>query len=82
MTTCFEGWKIDDGNETGRCCCNCQFHVKIMRHPWNTQVGGRMRGPVTEIAGWGCNQPEFEGIIYFERKHSVCELHTWKDTHD
>ena len=53
-----------------------------MRHPWNQITGGRMRGPVTEIAGWGCNGPEFEGIIYFEREHSVCELHTWKDTHD
>lgn len=64
----------------GQCCCNCTFQAKIMSHPWNTYVGGRMKGPVTTIAGYGCTVmvPDGGGIIFFEEEHSVCEMHTFK----
>lgn len=77
-TPCFKGWNLP-ANTTGRCCCNCKYQVEIRRHPWNQMVGGRMKGPITEIAGWGCSLPEFGAIIYFESKHSMCEMHEWKD---
>jgi hypothetical protein len=83
MKQCFEGWSKDDGNNSGRCCCNCQYQIEIMRHPWNSRVGGRMKGPISENAGWGCMMPDFTDgstakAIFFEREHSVCEMHAWK----
>ena len=79
MSECYEGWSKENGNTQGRCCCNCANQVEIMRHPWNTMVGGRMKGPVTQTAGWGCRAPDFdEKIIFFEDKHSACEVHEWK----
>ena len=78
MELCYKGWAQEAGNTQGRCCCNCKNQVEIMRHPWNTQVGGRMKGPVTQTAGWGC-RADFDGkIIFFEDEHSVCEMHEWK----
>ena len=77
---CFKGWAGEDGNTSGRCCCNCKYQVEVMRHPWNTSVGGRMKGNITQNAGWGCRPPDFkEKIIFFEEQHSVCEIHDWKD---
>lgn len=40
--------------------------------------GGRMRGPITEIAGWGCAMPELSGIVFYEFEHSMCEMHERK----
>lgn len=79
---CFKGWSTDDGNLSGRCCCNCQYQVEIMRHPWNTISGGRMKGPVTATAGYGCSGVDPKKIIFFEKEHSMCELHEWKNTQE
>lgn len=81
MAECFKGWATKDGNLGGRCCCNCKSQVEIRSHPWNMAVGGRMKGPVTSVAGWGCNtdlQGPGVGIIFFEREHGMCEMHTFK----
>lgn len=40
-------------------------------------VGGRMKGPVTKVAGYGCMGMDSKKIIFFEREHSMCELHEW-----
>ena len=80
MTVCYKGWAKEDGNMSGRCCCNCQHQVEIMRHPWNTMVGGRMKGPVSQNAGWGCSSPDASPgkVIFFEDAHGVWEVHKWK----
>lgn len=82
MKQCFLGWSKDNGNSKGRCCCNCKYQVKIMRHPWNTFTGGRMKGPITQIAGWGCTLfcEDNRGIVFFEQEHSVCEEHQFEET--
>lgn len=67
----------DDYDNCGRCCCNCVHRVKIMRHPWNIMVGGRMKGPITEIAGWTCKPDADMEFIFSEREHSMCEMHEW-----
>lgn len=79
MSECYKGWSKEDGNTKGRCCCNCQHQVEIHRHPWNSLSGGRMKGPISLIAGWGCQAPDFDGkIIFFEDEHACCEVHEWK----
>lgn len=78
MNVCYKGWSDLDANRSGRCCCNCVNQVAIYRHPWNTMVGGRMKGPVTQIAGWGCKAMENGGLIFMEDEHSMCEVHEWK----
>ena len=77
---CYEGWSAELGNRYGRCCCNCRYQVEIMSHPWNQMVGGRMKGPVTKVAGYGCMGIDPKKIIFFEREHSMCELHEWNST--
>lgn len=75
---CFKGWP---DSQSGRCCCNCQHQYEVMRHPWNTMVGGRMKGPVTVNAGWGCAGVS-EGekkVIFMQEQHSMCEAHEWKN---
>lgn len=72
--TCFVGVP-EEHNKNGRCCCNCNYNVKIMRHPWNVFSGGRMKGPISEIAGYGCNLPDLPGIVFLETEHSLCEEH-------
>lgn len=79
---CYQGWSKEEGNSQGRCCCNCEYQVKIMRHPWNQLVGGRMKGPVTEIAGYGCTILDHKQIIFQEVQHLMCEGHEWRITHD
>ena len=81
MTECYIGWS-KEYNSQGRCCCNCEYQVEIMRHPWNQMVGGRMKGPVTVNAGWGCSALDDDlhekKIVFFEEEHSMCEMHNWK----
>ncbi len=82
MTECFKGWKKEDGNSKGRCCCNCQHQVEIHSHPWNVMTGGRLKGPVSSIAGWGCSNPEVTDgkyVIFMEAKHGACEVHDFKN---
>lgn len=75
---CFLGWSAKLGNSQGRCCCNCRYQVEIMRHPGNNTAGDRMKGLVTEIAGYGC-KGVYEGqkIIFSEHLHGMCEIHDW-----
>jgi hypothetical protein len=49
-----------------------------MRHPGNNTAGDRMKGLVTEIAGYGC-KGVYEGqkIIFSEHLHGMCEIHDW-----
>jgi len=78
MTECYLGWKKEDGNSTGRCCCNCEYQVEIVRHPWNKSP--EHKGPITEIAGWGCQAPDFDKkVIFFEVEHAACEMHEFKN---
>ncbi len=81
MTECFKGWSKEDGNKKGRCCCNCQHQVKVHSHPLNVMTGGRLKGPITSIAGYACaNKEVTEGnfIIFMEQQHDVCEVHEFK----
>lgn len=82
MELCYKGWEMKDGNSSGRCCCNCEYQYEVMRHPWNTGAGGRMLGPVTMNAGWGCYalgaESDEKKIIFYQDEHSMCELHKWK----
>ena len=80
MTQCFIGWTKEEGNTKGRCCCNCKYQVKVHSHPWNTMSGGRMKGPISTVAGWGCSSPEFtqDFIIFMEHQHGSCEVHEFK----
>lgn len=80
MTECYEGWTTS-GNTKGRCCCNCKWQVPIVGHPWNT---GEMHGSIRQIKGYGCtvpisDTPSEKVIVFFEFKHSMCEMHDPKD---
>ena len=80
MTThdpCYEGWKKEDGNTAGRCCCSCRYQKPIVAHPWNKN--GLTKGPITSIIGYGCNAPEIDRTVFFEWKHGMCEMHEFKD---
>lgn len=69
-----------NGKLMNKCCCNCKNQIEIMRHPNNKISGGRMKGPVTKIAGYGCKAVyEGEKIVFFETAHSMCELHQFKE---
>jgi hypothetical protein len=52
-----------------------------MSHPWNIMVGGRMKGPISTVAGYGCTVMVEDGgnIIFFEEEHSMCEMHSFKE---
>ena len=80
MAECFEGWKKEHSNSKGRCCCNCNHQVEIHSHPWNQMSGGRMKGPISNIAGWGCSSPEVTQnyVIFMEQQHGACEAHEFK----
>lgn len=43
--------------------------------------GGRMKGPISQIAGYGCTRvyDDPKHIIFFEAKHGLCEEHLFKD---
>lgn len=67
------------GSYQGSCCCNCKYQIEVMKHPWNK---GGARGRITEQLGWVCSNPldvEDGRVIFFDREHSMCELHTPKD---
>ena len=76
---CFRGWKEEDGNKGGRCCCNCKWQSRLVKHPWNTEPWAK--GSVTEQIGWACTTPEFQPNATFfslAHEHSVCECHEWR----
>lgn len=80
MTThdpCYLGWKKEDGNTAGRCCCSCRYQKPIVGHPWNKNQ--LTKGKITSIIGYGCNAPEMPATIFYEFEHSMCEMHEFKD---
>lgn len=74
---CFEGWSEENGNKRGTCCCNCRHQLPIVGHPWNTNPF--TKGRITEIIGYGCNMPETDRVVMFDKKHGMCEVHQFKD---
>ena len=73
MTKCYEGWRKEDGNLKGRCCCNCRYQRPIVGHPWNKT--SLTRTSVSHIIGFGCTVPDMENIVFFDKKHGMCEVH-------
>jgi hypothetical protein len=74
---CFTGWSEESGNKSGACCCNCRYQYNIVAHPWNKRE--YTRGSIAKTIGWGCKPPEMEDIVMFDFKHSMCEMHQFKD---
>lgn len=75
--TCFEGWSKADGNNGGRCCCNCLYQKPIVKHPWNKTM--IFRGSASDQIAWGCMVPDMPGIVLSEREHGMCEVHEFKE---
>lgn len=76
---CFKGWSKENGNRAGRCCCNCKWQAKLVKHPWNKATWAK--GSISEQMGWVCLTPELQPNVTFfdlELEHSVCECHEWK----
>ncbi len=74
---CFKGWKKEDGNTSGSCCCNCKWQRPIVKHPWNKNP--MAKGSITTIMGYGCSVPDMPGIVFFESEHSMCEMYSDKN---
>ena len=75
MTECFKGWKQEDGNTKGRCCCNCRYHRPIVGHPWNKN--SLTKTSISTIIGFGCTVPDMPAIVFFEGEHGMCEMHEY-----
>ena len=75
--TCFKGWKEEDGNKIGRCCCNCKSQRPVVSHPWNKVPP--MKGSITQTFGWGCLAPDMGAVVFYDFEHSMCEMHEFKD---
>lgn len=73
---CFEGWKMKDGNSSGRCCCNCRHQRFATGHPWNDRAW--IKRPMTTNVAYACTNPELEKVVLFDKKHGMCEVHEWK----
>jgi hypothetical protein len=74
---CFKGWKEEDGNTAGRCCCNCKYQKPVVSHPWNRVEP--MKGSITKSFGWGCLAPEMNAVVFYDFQHSMCEMHDFKN---
>lgn len=74
---CYKGWKLKDGNSSGRCCCNCQFQLPGIGHPWNKKEWMK-RSPPYKIIAFVCAAPGMESATLFDNKHGMCEMHEWK----
>lgn len=88
---CHKGWKDNNHNWDGRCCCNCKFQQTLVGHPWNKTFG---KGRVTQALAYACTMPEFfpsitimeanewvegeDGVLEGEH-HSMCECWTERD---
>lgn len=85
MNPCNKGWD-DPLNSEGRCCCNCKFQLKLVKHPWNsdTLYKGRIIEQVMDNNGndvYVCVMDTALGgdnAIAMDREHSMCEMHTFK----
>lgn len=74
---CYEGWSEENGNRSGRCCCNCRYQKNIVGHPWNKNVAYRSR--IVDTIGYACAVPEIPSLVFFETKHGMCEMHEWRE---
>ena len=72
MSKCFMN------TEWNACCCTCQFQHKIMKHPGNDN--SYANGSILEIMGYGCTVPGWDGTIFFDREHSMCEEYNPKES--
>jgi hypothetical protein len=43
-------------------------------HPWNKNA--LTKKSITSIIGYGCTVPDMPGIVFFDGKHGMCEMHT------
>ena len=77
MNKCFIGY-AEEFNSQGRCCCNCKWQRPISGHPWN--INGAVKSKVSTTIGWGCTVPDMTNITFFEKEHSMCEMHEFKLT--
>lgn len=71
---CYEGWRKEDGNIKGECCCSCRFQRPITGHPWNRNA--LTKGSIKRIIGYGCTVPDMPAITFFDSKHGMCEMYT------
>jgi hypothetical protein len=74
---CFQGWKEEDGNKGGHCCCSCRYQREIVGHPWNKREWTKR--PITTIIGWGCASPELDRVVMFDKNHGMCEMYSDRD---
>lgn len=78
MEKCFNAWKEEDGNNLGKCCCNCKYHFPAVAHPWNKEPF--LNGNINRQVAWACIAPELEKVTLsdLEMKHSICEIHEFR----
>lgn len=65
----------EKGSYKGKCCCNCKYQTRIMKHPWNK---GEAQGSILTVFGYACGSPlekETKSVIFFDREHGMCEMH-------
>lgn len=67
---------MKDGNSSGRCCCNCKWQKPAVGHAWNTN---QMLKPKAHMIAYACTTPELDRVTLFDFKHSMCEVHEWKE---
>jgi len=58
-------------SEHKMCCCNCTHQIKIMKNPSNEN--DYANGTISSIMGYGCQVPGWNGTIFMDREHSMCE---------
>lgn len=62
----------------GRCCCDCVFQMRALKHPWNLNAA---KGRISETFGWFCACPDMTDdnnvrqAIFFDGQHGLCEMH-------
>ena len=53
---------------------------ELIAHCCNYSDDPVVKGPVSDIIGWGCHTPDLlPYVTFFERQHSMCESHTFRD---
>lgn len=80
---CNLGWEDTKHNTEGRCCCNCIYSKKLVKHPWNSAQN--LKGSISEQISiennqlFACVCPDMEDVaIVFDKPHGMCEMHTFK----
>ena len=77
MGKCFQSWTEENGNNSGRCCCNCKWQRSASGHPWNKNKF--VQGSVSQKIGYVCLNPEFQHATFYENEHGMCEVHNWRE---